>query len=105
MTNTDTLRRMLVFILLIFSGLSSFGVHANTYISTTLCDATSVEQMMEAKTIKRLEILTPKSKKWAKNYFKALKDPGKFILKKYKKKFDANIGVLFNNGVSCNFSA
>ncbi|MDC0430153.1 hypothetical protein OAM42_01580 [Candidatus Thioglobus sp.] len=105
MISMGTLRRMLVFILLIFSALTSLGVHANAYINTPLCDATSVEQMIEAKTIKHLEISTPKSKKWVKNYFKALKSPGNVIVKKYKKKFDANIGVIFDNGVSCNFSA
>lgn len=100
-----TLGRMLVIILLIFSALSSLEVYAEGYIGTPLCDATSVERMIEAKTIKHLEISTPKSKKWVKNYFKALKSPSKNIVKKYKKKFNANIGVLFANGVSCNFSA
>ncbi|MDC0446767.1 hypothetical protein OAL99_02630 [Gammaproteobacteria bacterium] len=105
MANRNTLLKMLLSILLIMPTLFSLSSHASSQIDTPLCDATSVEQLIEAKTIKHLNISTPKSKKWAKNYFKALKSPSKNITKKYKKKFKASIEVLFENGVSCNFSA
>jgi len=85
MANRNTLLKMLLSILLIMPTLFSLSSHASSQIDTPLCDATSVEQLIEAKTIKHLNISTPKSKKWAKNYFKALKSPSKNITKKYKK--------------------
>ena len=71
--------------------------------SESLCNTKNIDNFLEAKKIKFINISTPKSKKWGKNYFKALKNPSANILKKYKKKFSANIKVLFDNGLECNF--
>ena len=81
--------------------LSSPSVYANK----SLCNTRNVDTFLEAKKIKFIRISTPKSKKWSRNYFKALKDqdPSGDILKKYKKKFAADIKVLFDNGLECRF--
>jgi len=54
--------------------------------SESLCNTKNIDNFLEAKKIKFINISTPKSKKWGKNYFKAFKNPSENILKKYKKK-------------------
>lgn len=87
--------------------LSSFSIlfSFNSQASALSCNTKSVNTFIESKTIRSIDITTPKSKKWAKNYFKALKDPSEDILRKYKKKFDADITILFDNDLECNFPA
>ncbi|MBT3850080.1 hypothetical protein HOF60_02285, partial [bacterium] len=66
------------------------------------CNIDSIDKFIEAKNIIFIDISTHKSKKWAKNYFKAYKDPSS-IQEKYKKKFLANIDVQFDNELECTF--
>ncbi len=76
------------------------------------CNSDNIDSFLSAKNIKFIDISTNKSKKWAKNYIKAvessrntvLTEYGK-ILKKYKKRFKAKIRILFGNNLSCIFSA
>ncbi len=93
--------------LLVLAPLVSFFIlfSFNSQASELSCNTKSINTFIESKFIKSVDITTPKSKKWAKNYFKALKDPSATILKKYKKKFDADIKILFDNGLKCNFPA
>lgn len=69
------------------------------------CETGNIDQIIRSEHVKHFEISIPKSKKWTKNYFGALRTPGELILDKYKKKFDANIKVLFNNSAICTFPA
>lgn len=79
----------------------SFNSHAAAYS----CNTKQVDKFIEAEYVKSMNITTPKSRKWVQNYFMALRDGGGGILEKYKKKFDANIKVLFDNGMECDFLA
>ena len=58
-----------------------------------------IQELSELKSIKKIEILIPKHKKWTKNLMKATFTDGP-ILQKYKKKFDANIKTYYKFG-SC----
>jgi hypothetical protein len=78
---------------------------SSVYANKSLCNTTNIDKFLEAKKIKFINISTPKSKKWGINYFKIFKDPSDAILKKYKKKFSANIKVLFDNGLECSFQS
>ncbi len=94
--------RIFLFFLLLFS----FDVHSNE----TTCNSTDVDKYLGAEKAKFISITTSKSRKWTKNYFGALKNPGSgrrsgHISKKFKKKFKAEITVLFNNDLECKFSA
>ena len=97
---TSSKNNLIIKLLIISSILFSFNVSA----AISLCNTTEFDRYIGAKYIKSIDVTTPKSKKWAKNYFKALRDDRE-ILKKYKKKFDANITVLFDNDLECNFLA
>lgn len=77
----------------------------NSYANTVVCNSQDPFNFIESKSIKFIDISTPKSKKWTKNYFKALKSPGKTIVERYKKRFDADLKILFNNGLECSFPA
>jgi hypothetical protein len=69
------------------------------------CNANKIDNLIESKYIKHIDISISKSKKWAKNYFNVLRSPGELILEKYKNKFDADIEVLFDNNIVCYFPA
>jgi hypothetical protein len=97
-------QRYLIFVLfVVLSFLSPFNAQADTPSCNT--DKNQVDKLIESKYIKYIGISVSKSKKWAKNYFKALRTPGELILAKHKKRFDANITVLFDNDITCIFSA
>jgi hypothetical protein len=87
--------RYLIISLILFS----FNLQA----SESLCNTEDFDKLIGAETIEFIDIATPKSKKWAKNYFNALKDPSLGILRKYKKKFRASVKVRFNNKLECIF--
>ena len=56
-------------IFLFFLLLVSFGVHSNE----TTCNSIDVDKYLGAEKAKFISITTSKSRKWTKNYFKALK--------------------------------
>lgn len=84
----------------------------NTESINSMCNTTEVSQFVKAKYATSLNI-TVDNRKWAKNYFKAIKKSGDIlaitgggnILKKFKKKFKADILVVFDNDLQCRFSA
>jgi hypothetical protein len=95
-------------VLFIFLFFNVFVFGAKVQASDLSCSSTEIDEFIDVKYAKFLTIDIPNSRKWNKNYFKALKDDfsGRdTILKKYKKKFNANIKVLFDNGLECYFSA
>ena len=65
------------------------------------CNTDNIDKFIEAENIKFIDITIPKSKKWVKNYIKALQDTNQHILEKYKKKFTAKIKVRFDNELEC----
>jgi hypothetical protein len=89
-------RLILMSLLMLFS----FNARAN-------CNTTEISNYLSAKKINSIEITTNNSRKWAKNYIKAVRSSKETseIFKKYKKKFKAEITVLFDNNLSCTFSA
>lgn len=98
-----TLRKALVitWIFLILYLAISISAHAN-------CNSDNIDHFLTAKKIKFIDISTNKSKKWTKNYFKAIQSSAKQrgkILKKFKKRYKAKITVLFYNKLSCIFPA
>ena len=95
-------------VLFIFLFFNVFVFGAKVQASDLSCSSTEIDEFIDVKYAKFLTIDIPNSRKWNKNYFKALKDDfsGRdTILKKYKKKFNADIKVLFDNGLECYFSA
>ena len=66
------------------------------------CSTDNIDKFIEAENIIFIDISTPKSKKWLKNYLQAYKDSVS-IQEKYKKKFLANINVQFDNELECTF--
>jgi hypothetical protein len=84
----------------VFMALFPFDVQSNE----PTCSTTQTDKLLGAGQAKFISITIPKSRKWNKNYFKAIKDPAKDILRKYKKKFDAKVGVLFDNDLKCLFT-
>ena len=76
----------------------------NTYSKTLLCNSQNIDKFLNAEKISYIDISIPKSKKWVKNYIKALQDKTDInILDKYKKKFSAKITVEFENNLTCTF--
>jgi len=100
-TICSKLSKTTLFFLFTFLLLTSSAIKANT----PSCNTSNIDQIIQSEYIKHLDISIPKSKKWTKNYFGALRSPGELILDKHKKKFDANIKTLFNNNTECTFSA
>ena len=97
MRNTSlNVRVALVFFLVLFS----FNTQAS-------CNSTNIDSFLNAKNIKFIDISTNKGKKWTKNYIKAVQSSRSTgqILEKYKKRYKAKITVLFDNNLSCIFSA
>ncbi len=88
---------LLLFILL-------FPIISNAKVSNR-CNSNDTNLFLESSYIKHIDIAIPKSKKWTENYIRALTDKHEDILEKYKKKFDAQITILFENNLSCKFSA
>ena len=69
------------------------------------CSSNDTNLFLKSNYIKHIDITIPKSKKWTQNYIRALTNKHEDILEKYKKKFDAQIIILFDNNLSCKFSA
>jgi hypothetical protein len=67
------------------------------------CNTTDIDSFLQIKKAKFIKINTDNSKKWSKNYFKAV--ISNKIQKERKKRFKSTITVLFDNNVSCTFPA
>lgn len=77
---------------------------SNAHSKNLLCNSQNIDKFLNAEKISYIDISIPKSKKWVKNYIKALQDKTDInILDKYKKKFSANITVEFENNLTCIF--
>jgi hypothetical protein len=88
----------LLFLLLSFS--------FKAYSNELNCNSAEVDDFLVLERAKFITITTNNSRKWTKNYFKALKTQGLgHIAKKRKRKFNAEIKVLFNNELECTFPA
>lgn len=76
----------------------------NAFSKTLACNSENIDKFLSAEKISYIDVSIPKSKKWVKNYIKALQDKtNRDILDKYKKKFSANIQVEFQNDLKCLF--
>ena len=77
---------------------------ANLQANESACNIDNIDKYIDAETIQFVNITTLKTKKWSKNYLKALTDFTQGDIKeKYKKKFSANTEVRFDNGLECIF--
>jgi hypothetical protein len=76
----------------------------NAFSKTLACNSENIDKFLSAEKISYIDVSIPKSKKWVKNYIKALQDKtNRDILDKYKKKFSANIQIEFQNDLKCLF--
>ena len=67
-----------------------FFFTANLQSNEAACNTDNIDKFIDAETIKLVDITTIKTKKWSKNYLKALTDFTQGDIKeKYKKKFSA----------------
>ena len=89
-------------ILLLALGLIIFSSNIHAQSNAFLCSTDNIDKILEAENIQLIDITTAHSKKWSKNYFRAIKSGG-LISKQYKKKFTANIKVRFDNELECTF--
>ncbi len=81
-----------------------FFFTANLQSNEAACNTDNIDKFIDAETIKLVDITTIKTKKWSKNYLKALTDFTQGDIKeKYKKKFSAKTRVQFNNDLECIF--
>ena len=77
----------------------------------SMCNSRHIDEYLEAEYAASLKINVEKNRKWTKNYIKAVTDEyisslgSSDILEKYKKNFNADITVSFNNGLICSFPA
>ena len=88
--------------LILFTVLALILFSPSVLANKLSCSSDSIDKFIEAENIIFIDISTPKSKKWLKNYLQAYKD-SKLIQEKYKKKFLANIHVQFDNELECTF--
>jgi len=83
----------------------SFFVFSKVFAN---CNKDNYEDFINAKKLESISIETNKSRKWAKNYFEALRmatlpnQPNQ-IRKQFKNKFKSKIQVKFTNGLNCSF--
>jgi len=89
--------------LILFPALLLILFSSNIKASELSCNTFNVDKFIEAEKIKFIDITTHKSKKWSKNYFRAIKDYKNEIIDKYKKKFSATVKVKFDNELECTF--
>ena len=95
----------------------SFNVHSaqeaynSNHQNESMCNSTHIDKYLGAQKAISLNITVEKSRKWGKNYIQAVTDTSSniniphIILEKYKKNFNADIEVSFNNGLICYFPA
>ena len=88
----------------------SFNVHSaqeaynSNHQNESMCNSTHIDKYLGAQKAISLNITVEKSRKWGKNYIQAVTDTSSniyiphIILEKYKKNFNADIEVSFNNG-------
>ena len=89
-------------ILTLFSLILITFYASNAFSNPLKCNSDNVDKFLNAEKISFIDISIPKSKKWVKNYIRALQDKTNLdILDKYKKKFAANITVEFDNNLKC----
>ena len=95
----------------LFFFLLSFNAYSETQIinadstNELNCNTSLVAEFTDASYATSIDITLNKYRKWIKNYLSVVKDTHKDILDKYKQKFKADISVLFNNGLICQFPA
>ena len=90
--------------LILFPAIVSIFFSSDFQANNLSCNTDNIDKFIDAETIKFIDVSTLKSKKWSKNYFKAVTDyNNNDILEKYKKKFSANIKVRFDNELECTF--
>ena len=95
----ESLKVLGIFFIILITSLSK-----NVFSATLACNSENIDKFLSAEKISYIDVSIPKSKKWVKNYIKALQDKTNIdILDKYKKKFSANITVEFQNDLKCLF--
>jgi len=87
-------------------------VYNSNQQADSFCNSVDTDKFFEAEYATSLNITVEKIRKWNKNYFELVTDRYKSsleisrdILEKYKKKFNADITVTFDNGLKCRFPA
>ena len=90
--------------LILLPALVSILFLSNIQANNLSCSTDNIDIFIEAENINFIDISTLKSKKWSKNYFRAITDyKNNELSEKYKKKFSANIKVQFDNELECTF--
>lgn len=101
MHNTSNRIKLILFLTL---GITIFSSNIHAQSNAFLCSSDNFDEVIEAENIQLIDITTAHSKKWSKNYFRAIKSGG-LISEEYKKKFSADIKVRFDNELECTFPA
>ena len=102
---------ILFFLFISFNAHSAQQAYNSNHQNESMCNSTHIDKYLEAQNATSLNITLEKSRKWGKNYIQAVTDTSSniyiphIILEKYKKNFNADIEVSFNNGLICNFPA
>ena len=99
------LYKFLLLVLLSFNAYSDAQTINTASSSEFKCKTSLVDDFIDADHAVSIDIVLHKYRKWTKNYLSLVKDSHKSILDKYKQKFKADISVLFNNGLFCQFPA
>ena len=90
--------------IILFSLAVSLSFSLRVYSEDYFCNTDDVNKFLEEGQVSFIEIETNKSRKWTKNYLRAVSDfRGGDISAKYKKKFNADIKVMFDNGLECTY--
>ena len=78
----ESLKVLGIFFIILITSLSK-----NVFSATLACNSENIDKFLSAEKISYIDVSIPKSKKWVKNYIKALQDKTNIdILDKYKKK-------------------
>ena len=102
---------ILFFLLISFNAHSAQEAYNSNHQNESMCNSTHIDKYLGEQNATSLNITVEKSRKWGKNYIQAVTDTSsniyipRIILEKYKKNFNADIEVSFNNGLICNFPA
>ena len=89
---------------ILLSLLVSASFSLRVYSEEFFCNTDDVNKFLEEGQVSFIEIETNKTRKWTKNYLRAVSDfKNGDISEKYKKKFNADIKVRFDNGLECTY--
>ena len=89
---------------ILFCFTAFLSLSSQIYSDSYFCNSEDVNKFIEEGQVNFIDIETNKSRKWTKNYLRAVSDfRNGDISEKYKKKFSADIKVSFDNGLECTY--